>query len=97
MTFYLAFYYIMTFITLSGLGVVFLNAESILALCFFIFLALIIQNVSMDASLEEQKQAIKAELISCMIAVEKHNLCTKKLLCYKKAQLLSSLPHVTNI
>lgn len=61
-------YYVIAFIALSGLGVVFFNAESILALCFFIFIGLLImENNPINATLEEQKQGIRSELVSCMI------------------------------
>lgn len=96
MTFNFALYYITIFTALSGLGVVFLNSEAILAVCFFIFFALIIQNSgSISGSLEEQKQSIRAELVSCMIDGEKQSIQCKQLLCYKKAQLLACLEHVT--
>jgi hypothetical protein len=84
-------YYVIAFIALSGLGVVFFNAESILSLCFFIFVGLIMQNDPVSATLEEQKQAIRSELIGCMIDFEKQFINSKKALCYKKLQLISSL------
>ena len=88
-------YYAIAFIALSGLGVVFFNAESILALCFFVFVGLIMQNDPVSATLEEQKQAIRSELIGCMIDFEKHFINSKKALCYKKLQLISSLKEIT--
>jgi Mitochondrial ATP synthase B chain precursor (ATP-synt_B) len=98
MTLNYAFYYVLAFTALSGFGVVFLNPESILAVCFFIFFALIVQNSdSISATLDEQKHAIKLELANNMIDAEKQGVITQKLLCYKKAQLLTSLGHVTNV
>ena len=95
MTLNFALYYMIIFTALSGLGIVFLNPEAILAVCFFIFFALIVQNSgSISASLDEQKQAVRTELVRCMIDGEKQSIRTKKLLCYKKAQLLSSLEHI---
>lgn len=88
-------YYIIAFIALSGLGVVFFNAESILALCFFIFVALIMQNDPISATLEEQKQAIRSELVSCMIDGQRFFITSKKAICYKKLQLIGSLKHIT--
>lgn len=90
-------YYIIAFIALSGLGVVFFNAESILAICFFIFVALIMHLDPVSATLEEQKQGVRAELVSCMIDGQKHFINSKKALCYKKLQLISSLKNITNI
>lgn len=90
-------YYIIAFIALSGLGVVFFNAESILAICFFIFVALIMHLDPISATLEEQKQGVRAELVSCMIDGQKHFINSKKALCYKKLQLISSLKNITNI
>ena len=66
---------------LSGLGVVFLTLNQSLQ---FVFL-------------EEQKQGVRAELVSCMIDGQKHFINSKKALCYKKLQLISSLKNITNI
>lgn len=90
----LTIYYIIAFITLSGLGIVFLNSESILAICFFIFVSLIVQNDPISASLEEQKQSIRSELISCMIRGSMDQINLQKLVCYKKIQLLASLEYI---
>nr|YP_010003125.1 ATP synthase subunit 4 [Ulva torta]AZP40237.1 ATP synthase subunit 4 [Ulva torta] len=90
----LTIYYIIALITLSGLGIVFLNSESILAVCFFIFVALIVQNDPISASLEEQKQSIRSELISCMIHGSMDQINLQKLVCYKKIQLLASLEYI---
>ena len=96
MTLSYAFYYILTFTALSGFGVVFLNAESILALCFFIFFALIVQNSeSITSTLDEHKQSIKSECVKLMIDGEKHAVINQKLVSYKKGQLLSSVPYIT--
>nr|YP_009172346.1 ATP synthase subunit 4 [Ulva fasciata]QBR54771.1 ATP synthase subunit 4 [Ulva lactuca]WVH39676.1 ATP synthase subunit 4 [Ulva dactylifera]BBE20940.1 ATP synthase subunit 4 [Ulva ohnoi]ALG35705.1 ATP synthase subunit 4 [Ulva fasciata]AML79981.1 ATP synthase subunit 4 [Ulva fasciata] len=90
----LTIYYIIALITLSGLGIVFLNSESILAICFFIFVSLIVQNDPVSASLEEQKQSIRSELISCMIHGSTDQINLQKLVCYKKIQLLASLEYI---
>lgn len=90
-------YYIIAFIALSGLGIVFFNAESILAICFFIFIALIMHNDPISPTLEEFKQGIKVELISCMIDGQKHFINSKKALIYKKLQLISSLKNIITI
>jgi hypothetical protein len=89
-------YYILTlcFLALSGLGVVFLNPESILALCFFIFFALILQNAhGAGQSLEDTRQAIQAELVSCMLKCQKHDANKQQLQIFMKTQLLSSIGH----
>nr|QHD44995.1 ATP synthase subunit 4 [Bryopsis plumosa] len=90
----LTIYYIIALITLSGLGIVFLNSESILAICFFIFVSLIVQNDPVSASLEEQKQSIRSELISCMIHGSMDKINLQKLVCYKRIQLLASLEYI---
>lgn len=98
MTLQYAFYYILAFTALSGFGIVFFNPESVLALCFFIFFALIVQNSdSISTTLDEQKQGIKAELVNNMIDAEKQTVTIQKLLCYKKMQLLAGVKHVVNV
>lgn len=89
------YYYAITFTALSGLGIVFLNAESILAVCFFLFFYLIIQNSdTISASLNQQKQSIRAELLSCMIDGQTLAVRTRKLLIYKKIMLLDSMQNI---
>ena len=92
----LTIYYIIAFIALSGFGVIFLNSEAILALCFFIFVGLIIQNDPVSATLDEQKQTVRSELISCMIQGSHQMAQAQKALCYKRLQLVASLNHVLN-
>lgn len=84
--------YVTALLALSGLGITFANPESLLALCFFIFFALII-NYSEPAgeSLSQSRQAIKAELLSCMIDGEKIGFTTKRLSIYHQTQLLAGL------
>lgn len=57
--------YALSCIALSGYGIVFLNAESILAVCFFIFFTLLLRNASAEG-LDTTRQAIKNQLASCM-------------------------------
>ena len=53
-------YFFLAIITLSGFGIIFLNEESILAICFFIFLFLVVKNSStVYEALVEQKEVIK--------------------------------------
>jgi hypothetical protein len=90
-------YYIYTlgFVALSGLGIVFLNPESILAFCFFIFFALILQNAqSAGQSLEDTRQAVQAELVSCMLDAQKHDANKQQLHIFQKAQLLQCVGHL---
>jgi hypothetical protein len=50
------------FISLCGFGVVFLNEESILAVCFFIFLFLMIRNSDpLSDTLKDLKQSIRSD------------------------------------
>lgn len=84
--------YSLCFIALSGLGVVFLNAESILAFCFFVFFALIVQNASSAGeSLSQTRQAIQAELVCCMLDAQKHDAGKQTLNIFQKMQLLHSV------
>ena len=79
-------------LVLSGLGITFANAESLLALCFFIFFALIINNSEPIAeSLAHQSGAIQAELLSCMIDGEKLGFNNKRLNIFHQTQLLAGL------
>lgn len=65
--------YGLAFLGLSGLGVVYLNPESILALCFFIFFGLILQNSdSAGQSLETTRQALRDELVRGMLENQRH-------------------------
>jgi hypothetical protein len=89
-------YYIIAFTALSGLGIVFLNAESILAFCFFVFVALIVKYDPLSSALEEQRRIIRSDLMNCMIDGEIKLVSSKKILCFKKAQLLASLEHMTS-
>lgn len=87
--------YSLCFVALSGLGVVFLNAESILAFCFFVFFALILQNAgSAGESLKQTRQAIQAELISCMVESQKHDAGKQQLHIFQKMQLLGAIKNL---
>lgn len=84
--------YITALLALSGLGITFANAESLLALCFFIFFALIINNSEpIGESLAQSRQAIQAELLSCMIDGEKISFTSKRLNIFRQTQLLAGL------
>lgn len=87
--------YSLCFLALSGLGIVFLNPESILALCFFIFFTLILQNAdSAGQSLEDTRQAIQAELVSCMLDAQKHEANKQQLHLFQKTQLITSIKYL---
>lgn len=93
-----AYYYLLVLTSLSGLGIVFLNSESILTVCFFVFCFFMMRNShSMSSSLHEQKQTIRAGLANCMIRGQTIAVGTTKLLCYKKIQLLHSMPHMVSL
>lgn len=84
--------YSLCFIALSGLGVVFLNAESILAFCFFVFFALMVQNASSAGeSLSQTRLAIQTELVSCMLDAQKHHAEKQTLHIFQKMQLLGGM------
>lgn len=81
--------YALSFIALSGYGIVFMNAESILASCFFIFFALVLRQAGAAAEgLDTTRQAIKQQLALCMYegqydSVKQHQRCH-----YEKLSLL---------
>ena len=84
--------YSLCFVALSGLGIVFLNAESILAFCFFVFFGLIVQNSgSAGESLSQTRNAIQAELVSCMLEGQKHDAEKQTCAIFQKMQLLSAI------
>ena len=61
------YFYAISFMALSGVGIVFLNAESILAACFFIFFALIVRNAdSAVEGLDMTRQGVRKQLAECM-------------------------------
>ena len=78
------FYLSLGLITFSGFGVIFLNEETILAICFFIFLYIMIQNSDgVSQGLNQQKKTIKHEL---QIDLIEDQLNEVKLLLYKTDQ-----------
>lgn len=88
----LIFIFSLSLVALSGLGVVFLNSESILALCFFVFFALCLQNAtSAGESLSQTRNAIQNECVSCMLDAQKHNAVQKQVSLFQKMQLLKCL------
>ena len=87
--------YVMCFVGLSGLGIVFLNAESILAVCFFIFLGLILQNGEwVGESLEETRKNIKSEFLTEMVKGQRDQGKRNKMEILKKADLLKWIEHL---
>nr|YP_025787.1 ATP synthase F0 subunit b [Tupiella akineta]AAQ18746.1 ATP synthase F0 subunit b [Tupiella akineta] len=82
-------------ITLSGFGILFLNEETILAICFFIFLYLIIQNSDVvSQALNEQKEAIRSELLTSLIKGQKNAVNAKVLINHKKYELTLGLENI---
>lgn len=92
MNFNLTYIYALAFSALSGLGIVFLNPESILALCFFLFFYLIIVNSdAISTSLNEQKQNLRSQLLTTMIDGQTATLKSRKNHFYKKSALLNCI------
>lgn len=78
----------------SGFGIVFLNAESILALCFFIFFGLILQNAdSASEGLEETRQGVQEALASGMIDGQLDSLNKQQQADFQLAEILGG-PHL---
>jgi hypothetical protein len=93
---FMTIYYLYAFfcILFSGLGIVFLNAESILALCFFLFLAILLQNSdSLTQGLENTRQTIQSELQKDMLIGQRHGFLIQQYQLFKKRQLLTSMEH----
>jgi hypothetical protein len=86
------YFYALSFIALSGFGIVFLNAESILAACFFIFFAFILQNAGPAVEgLDTSRQAIGQQLASSMYLGQFNSVKHEQLRHYEKAMLLPAL------
>ena len=86
------YFYVLSFIALSGFGIVFLNAESILAACFFIFFALVLRNAGPAAEgLDTTRQAIADQLASSMYEGQRNSVKHQQLRHYEKMALLPAL------
>lgn len=97
MNFNLTYIYVLAFTALSGLGIVFLNPESILAFCFFLFFYLIIVNSdAISTSLNEQKQTLRSQLLTTMIHGQTATLNTRKVRTIKKIVLLDTLKQLVH-
>lgn len=88
----LAQIYALTFLSLSGFGVVYLNPESILALCFFIFFALILRSgdgarQSLDASRDGVRETLVRGLLESQGRDAQHAVSGL----HQKDQLLAGL------
>lgn len=86
-------YYIYTlcFFALCGYGIVFLNHESILAVCFFIFLALLCRyGHSAGSSLENTRCAMFDELSRCMIQSQETAAAEMRAALHQKKRLLNA-------
>jgi hypothetical protein len=89
------FYFALGLVTLSGFGILFLNEETILAICFFIFLYLVIQNSELASqALNEQKELIKGELLTSLIKGQKNAVNAKVLVNHRKYELTLGLANV---
>lgn len=86
------YFYALSFIALSGFGIVFLNAESILAACFFIFFAFVLQNAGPAAEgLDTTRQAIQKQLTCSMYEGQCNSVKHQQLRHYEKIMLLPAL------
>jgi Mitochondrial ATP synthase B chain precursor (ATP-synt_B) len=88
-------YFSLGLVTLSGFGILFLNEETILAICFFIFLYLIIVNSDMASqALNEQKEIIRGELLDSLIKGQKNAVIAKVYTLHRKYELSLGLENV---
>lgn len=88
-------YFSLGLITFSGFGILFLNEETILAVCFFIFLFLGIQNSDVASqTLEEQKSAIRWELLSTLIRGQKNAVSAEILINHQEYELTLGLSNL---
>nr|YP_010733809.1 ATP synthase F0 subunit b [Gayralia brasiliensis]YP_010733838.1 ATP synthase F0 subunit b [Monostroma nitidum]WEG93080.1 ATP synthase F0 subunit b [Gayralia brasiliensis]WEG93109.1 ATP synthase F0 subunit b [Monostroma nitidum] len=88
-------YFSLGLITLSGFGILFLNEETILAICFFIFLYLIIKNSDViSETLYSQKAVKKAELLTSLIKGQTNAVNAKILINHKKYELTLGLENL---
>jgi hypothetical protein len=88
----LAQIYVLIFLSLSGFGVVFLNPESILALCFFIFFALILRyGDGARQSLDSSRDGVREELVRGLLESQGHDAQLSLTRLHQKAQLLDGL------
>jgi hypothetical protein len=91
------FFYLLAIILFGGLGVTFLNSESLLAFCFFIFFAFCSQNsASLSQSLQHSTEAVRTALLCHMIQASKQNLVAKTKRLAKQTQLLASVHVLTD-
>lgn len=88
-------YIILGIIALSGFGILFLNSESILAICFFIFFFLLIQNSDLvNQTLDSQKEGIKVELLSSLIEGQKNAVSAEIVINHQEYELTSGLENL---
>ena len=88
----LAQIYALTFLSLSGFGVVYLNPESILALCFFIFFALGLRyGDGARESLDSSREGLRDELVRGLLESQGRDTQHNRTQLIQKDQLLSGL------
>ena len=86
------FFYLLAFIALSGYHVTFLNPESILAICFFIFFLLIVNNSSaVIETLDDYKQGLNSQLTELWVNGSKQSLLLESQIISAKAHLLENI------
>jgi len=85
--------YTLGFVTLSGLGIVFLSPETILALCFFVFFTLLLRNID-GQSFESTRRLVLAKLVSCMLDAQKRQGAGQRVRLFQKANYLQCIKHL---
>ena len=93
-----SFIYVAALLALSGLGITFLNPESLLALCFFIFVGLILHYSEPFAeSLAQSRKAVQDELLNTMISSQKMSSINQTKQNFYKSQLYAGLKLMINV
>jgi hypothetical protein len=89
-------FYLFSFTMLCGLGVCFWNAESLLAVCFFVWFSLCLLNSEkLSQSLQLKTAAVHTALLNGYIGSVKHSLVVQKEKLEKEEQLLASINTLT--
>jgi hypothetical protein len=87
-------FYVFSFTMLYGLGVCFWNAESLLAVCFFVWFSLCLLNsekFKISQSLQLKTAAVHTALLNGYIGSVKHSLVVRKEKLEKEEQLLACI------
>jgi hypothetical protein len=85
-------FYVFSFTMLYGLGVCFWNAESLLAVCFFVWFSLcLLHSEKLSQNLQLKTAAVHTALLNGYIGSLKHSLVVRKEKLEKEEQLLASI------